>query len=168
MSDENRNEKSFGEEMYDEVMDGEEKKSDSGIAEPDDRFFLDEPKEGEKEEGKEDEEKKEKAFGKRFKKQIAKEKRLKRFYTIRSSFSKFFKPSIQETKKGVEATPSKFQRMVFDILRLFDYALNSFTLLSLIAGIIYGLYYIRVGEPMMVLVICVFIFIISYINEKIT
>jgi len=132
------------------LIEGDKENVEGSSVEPDERFFMDEP--DEKNEVKDEPEKKpEKVMGKGFKKQIKKENRKNKIAFAKKKFSNFFRLAT-----------------VSSLFRLLDFLLNVFSIASIIFGVIVTAHFLMEGNPYMVASGCVFIFIVIYLNEKIS
>jgi hypothetical protein len=88
-----------------------------------------------------------------FKKQIRKENRLKKYYSVIKFISKFIKNGTNN--------------FIMKIFGLFDSLLNAALILSLLVAVYFGIIYIIKGDYLMVAACCVFIITVSYVNEKV-
>lgn len=135
------------------LIEGEKKDETSdGKISPDERFFLDEDdvKEKSNDEG-DEKEKSDKVFGKQFKKDIKAENRKRKIAFAKKRFTNIFGLSL-----------------ISGLFRFMDFALNVFSIAAIIFGVLFTAKFFMEGNPYMVVSGCVFIFIVIYLNEKIS
>lgn len=131
-----------------------EKKDEAETGEkisPDERFFLDEDEQKEKPDEGETKEKNDKVFGKQFKKDIKRENRKSKIAFVQKRFLNIFKLS-----------------SLSGLFRLLDFILNLFSISAIIFGVLVTAKFLLEGNPYMVVSGCIFIFIIIWLNEKIS
>lgn len=113
---------------------------DNEFAEEDERFVS------------EEKQKKEKPFGKKFKDSIRKEQRLSKVLRLKNKLISGIK-----SPKWLES-----------FFKLLDFVLNIFVIGTLVASIVITINFALLGNYFMVAAMCLFIFVIIYLSEKIS
>lgn len=117
-----------------------ESNDDDEIAKEDERFVL--PKN----------EKTDKPFGKKFKENIKKEQRLSKALRLKNKLT-----------KGITAP-----KWIESFFKFLDFILNIFVIGTLVTAIVITIIYAMNANYLMVIAMCLFVFVIIYLSEKIS